>query len=66
MPKDRFEEIRYERKKQIMNSALHLFATKGFHQTSISSIAKHAQISKGLMYNYFESKDALLCEIIPK
>jgi len=46
-----------------MHTALELFAEKGYHQTSISQIAKSAGISKGLMYNYFDSKEALLGEI---
>ncbi|MBK7406734.1 MAG: TetR/AcrR family transcriptional regulator [Saprospirales bacterium] len=37
---------------------------KGFSSTSISQIAQAAGISKGLMYNYFESKEQLLHEII--
>jgi AcrR family transcriptional regulator len=59
-----FEEIRYEKKKLIIEVALNLFANDGYHATSISKIAKAAAISKGLLYNYFESKEALLKEII--
>jgi len=61
--KKQFEEIRSEKRNLIMHSALHLFAEKGYHQASISQIAKRAGISKGLMYNYFDSKEALLGEI---
>jgi AcrR family transcriptional regulator len=59
-----FEEIREEKKDLITQAALELFANEGFHTTSISKIAKKAKISKGLMYNYFESKEELLKEII--
>jgi AcrR family transcriptional regulator len=59
-----FEEIREEKKTLIMNVALEHFANEGFHSTTINHIAKHAGISKGLMYNYFESKEKLLSEII--
>jgi len=59
-----FEEIREEKKTLIMNVALEHFADKGFHATTISHIAKHAGISKGLLYNYFKSKEELLEEII--
>jgi AcrR family transcriptional regulator len=59
-----FEEIREEKKTLIMNVALEHFANEGFHSTTINHIAKHALISKGLMYNYFESKEKLLSEII--
>ena len=55
-----FENIRADKRKQIIDAALVLFANKGYHATSISMIAKNAGISKGLMYNYFESKEALL------
>ena len=57
------EQIRIKRKKEIMDVALRLFGTFGYHATSISHIAKEAGISKGLIYNYFESKEQLLKEI---
>jgi len=59
-----FEEIREEKKTLIMDVALEHFASVGFHATTINHIAKHACISKGLMYNYFKSKEELLKEII--
>lgn len=58
------EQIREERKKQIMQVALDVLAESGFANTSISKIASRAKISKGLMYNYFESKEALIHEIM--
>lgn len=60
---EQFEEIREEKKKLIMKVALELFANEGYHTTSISKIAQKAGISKGLMYNYFESKEELLSSI---
>ncbi len=63
---DQFKEIREEKKSLIMKSALELFANQGFHGTSITDIAAHAGISKGLLYNYFQSKDVLILEIILK
>ncbi len=60
------KEIREEKRSLIMDVALFLFAKNGYHATSISNIAKHAGISKGLMYNYFESKEDLLSSIIEK
>jgi AcrR family transcriptional regulator len=59
-----YEEIREEKRTLIMDAALKHFATVGYHNTTISQIAKHAGISKGLMYNYFASKEELLSEII--
>jgi AcrR family transcriptional regulator len=59
-----WEEIRENRKAHIMEMALELFANEGYYPTSISKIAKKAGISKGLMYNYFISKEQLIREII--
>ena len=61
---EQFEKIREGKRRQIMETALRLFAREGFHNTSISMIAREAGISKGLMYNYFESKEALISVII--
>lgn len=59
-----FEKIRKSSKEKILKVSLELFAGKGYHATSISQIAIKAKISKGLMYNYFDSKEKLLEEII--
>lgn len=59
-----FEEIRKKRKSHIMESALEIFAQDGYHKSSIAKIARTANISKGLLYNYFESKEDLLLQII--
>lgn len=61
---EQFEEMRESRRKQIMDAALELFASEGYSHCSISQLASHAGISKGLMYNYFKSKEALLIAII--
>ncbi len=61
-----FEEIRTTKKELIMNAALEEFAEQGYHASSINKITKRAGVSKGLLYNYFESKDALLKEIMKK
>jgi len=60
------EEIREEKIALIMNTALLHFANEGYYATTINHIAKHAGISKGLMYNYFDSKEALLKAIMQK
>jgi len=59
-----YTEIRKQKKELIMETALELFAESGFHATSMSQIAKKAGISKGLTYNYFESKNEILEEIL--
>lgn len=62
--KAQFEEIRQRSKSTIKEVALELFARYGYQSTSISKIAKEAGISKGLIYNYFNSKEELLNTII--
>jgi AcrR family transcriptional regulator len=59
-----FKEIREEKMALIMDVALQHFANEGYFRTTINHIAKHAGISKGLMYNYFDGKEALLKAII--
>jgi len=59
-----FEEIRNTRKEQIMEAALELFAREGYHSSSVARIARYAGISKGLLYNYFTSKEDLLDSIM--
>lgn len=61
---EQFGKIRMEKMILIMSTSLELFAENGFHATSISQIAKKAGISKGLIYNYFESKNELLEALI--
>lgn len=52
-----------EKRKAIIEEAMVLFATKGYHSTSIQEIADRAGISKGGVYSYFSSKNELLVEI---
>jgi AcrR family transcriptional regulator len=61
-----FKEMREEKMTLIMDVALEHFANEGYYRTTISHIARHARISKGLIYNYFESKEALLRAIVHK
>jgi len=51
-------------KEKILNAAVKLFAEKGYHGASVSEIAAAAAVSKGLMYNYFHSKEVLLLAIV--
>jgi len=59
-----YEVMREEKRNLIMDVALEHFSNTGFHATTITRIAKDAGISKGLMYNYFKSKEDLLSAII--
>ena len=61
---EQYEEIREAKRKHILNTACKLFANHGYYDTSISMITKQAGISKGLIYNYFESKEQLLKSLV--
>jgi len=61
---EQYKEIRESKRSLIMESALKLFAKHGVYSTTINMIAQDAGISKGLMYNYFSSKEELLKSII--
>ena len=55
---------RRDRREEILQASLHLFATKGFHGTSMRDIARSADITEGLIYHYFENKRDLFRAII--
>ena len=52
------------KRESIIQTALQLFSTNGFHRTTIPDIATKLQMSVGNLYNYFSSKDILAQEII--
>jgi AcrR family transcriptional regulator len=52
--------MRSESRARIVEHALRLFAQNGYDRTSVAMIARSAGVAQGLLYNYFESKDALL------
>lgn len=62
--KEQYQEIRQKSRQAIMDAALELFARQGYFGTSISQIARSADVSKGLLYNYFDNKEALLEAIV--
>jgi AcrR family transcriptional regulator len=58
------ERIRQISIEKIRNTAMELFIKQGYHATSIGEIAKNANISKGLLYNYFKGKEELLATMV--
>ena len=54
----------HERKDQILDVALKVFATKGFHESSMNDIADMAGVTKPVVYQHFESKRALFLALI--
>ena len=53
-----------ERKEQVLDVALSVFAVKGFHDTSMNDIAEAAGVTKPVVYQHYESKRALFLAII--
>ncbi|WP_257347172.1 TetR/AcrR family transcriptional regulator [Pseudalkalibacillus decolorationis] len=58
------QKIRDERKEQIMEAALKVFARRGLIGTKMSMIATEANISAGLLYRYFKSKNELFISLV--
>jgi AcrR family transcriptional regulator len=56
--------IRKESRRKIMDAAFLLVASNGYEATSIAMIAKEAGVSKGLLYNYFSSKEELIKALV--
>ena len=48
-----------EKRDRILNTAIKLFAQNGYSATTISDIAKEAEVSFGTVFTYFENKEAL-------
>ena len=53
-----------DRREQIIDAAMRVFAQKGFTRATNKDIAREAGITAGLIYHYFESKEAVLKAII--
>src|SRR6059036_3608625 len=60
MPQSQIESSNPDRRSQILDAALVCFAKRGFHQASMHDISAEAGISVGLIYRYFENKDAVI------
>lgn len=52
-----------ERRRQILDAAVRVFAGQGFHSTRVSDIADEAGVAYGLVYHYFPSKENVLDEL---
>ena len=58
------EDLSPEKRAQIMAGAAAVFAQDGYEGASMSRIAAEANVSKGTLYNYFESKAALFAAYV--
>src|SRR6267154_6704566 len=60
MSQPQLDSSNADRRSQILEAALVCFAKRGFHQTSMHDISGEAGISVGLIYRYFENKEAVI------
>lgn len=56
--------MRRDSERSIVRGALEAFGELGFHRATMQEVARRAGVSKGLIYNYFESKEALVRAIV--
>jgi len=49
-----------DRRRELLNAAVRVFARKGFHASRVGDIAEEASVAHGLLYHYFRSKDEVL------
>jgi TetR/AcrR family transcriptional regulator, fatty acid metabolism regulator protein len=52
-----------DKRRQILDAAIRVFARQGFHSTRVADIADEAGVAYGLVYHYFKSKDEVLNEL---
>lgn len=57
------QEQREARREEILDAALGLFVERGYAETKVSDIAASCGMSVGLMFHYFDSKEALYREL---
>ena len=53
-----------QKRAQILKSAAHVFAREGFDRASMTQLARECGISKANIYHYYDSKDAILFDVL--
>src|SRR4028119_507316 len=59
-----FQQMRHDAHRAILDAALVVFGVRGYAAATVAEVAQQAGVSKGLIYNYFPSKDDLLVGVI--
>ncbi len=60
----RREREKEERRQSILQAAREVFLEKGFSRATMDDVAERAEVSKGTLYLYFESKETLLAHLL--
>ncbi len=55
---------RPERRKQLLDSALRVFARQGYHETSMNAVANEAGVTKPVLYQHFASKREMYSDLL--
>jgi len=63
MPKPTFDKISPEKRERFLVEAARLFAERGFAQTDMAELASRANVAKGSVYDYFDSKEDLYVHV---
>src|SRR5579859_2712915 len=58
------EQKHADQRMRFLSHARRLFATHGVKETSMSQVAKACKVTKATLYHYFQSKEAILKEIL--
>jgi len=64
--KERKEREKLQRSQDILEAARRVFESKGFLNTTLQDVAKEAEISVGLIYRYFQSKEDMFAALALK
>jgi AcrR family transcriptional regulator len=62
-PTDRRELERARRKQEILDAARAVFAQDGYNRATVAAVARRAELGKGTIYLYFETKETILAEL---
>jgi len=61
-----YQQIRDERREQILRSAAEVFARKGVASTRINDLAEAAGVSQGLLYRYFANREEVFAALLER
>jgi AcrR family transcriptional regulator len=64
MPNDK--ELEQQRKKQILDAAERVFSERGFDKARMDDIVQESGLSKGALYWYYKSKDAIIRALLER
>jgi AcrR family transcriptional regulator len=53
-----------QRRREILDAARQEFFERGFHSPTVDDVAARAEVSKGTIYLYFESKEEILAHLL--